>query len=71
MYEQQNMSGSLFKNHKREKDTHPNLTGTITIDGKAFYLSGWTKESAKGKWISLQAKPKDERPAEAPAWAGR
>jgi len=61
-YEQRDLSGSLFKNDKREKDTHPNLTGSIMIDGKEYWLSGWTKERANGeKWISLAAKPKEAR----------
>ena len=61
-YEQRDLSGSLFINDKREKDTHPNLTGTIMIDGKEYWLSGWTKEKSDGeKWISLAAKPKGPR----------
>lgn len=72
-YEQRDLSGSLFKNDRREKDTHPNLTGTIMIGGQEYWLSGWTKEKGDGeKWISLAAKPKEARtgngtPAAAPA----
>ncbi len=66
-YELNEGQGSLFKNDKREKDTHPNLQGSIMIDGRAYWLSGWTKEGAKGKWISLQAKPKEARPNQAPS----
>lgn len=60
-FEQKDMSGALFKNEKREKDTHPNLQGSIRIDGRDYWLSGWTKDGAKGKWISLSVKPKDAR----------
>ena len=60
-YEPKDMSGSLFKNQKREKDTHPNMTGSALIDGVEYWVSGWTKESEKaGKWISLSFKPKEE-----------
>jgi hypothetical protein len=60
-YEPKDMSGSLFKNQKREKDTHPNMTGSALIDGVEYWVSGWTKESEKaGKWISLSFKQKDE-----------
>jgi uncharacterized protein (DUF736 family) len=63
-YEQRDLSGSLFKNDKREKDTHPNLTGTVMIDGVEYWASGWTKERNNGdKWISLSFKPKDAAPA--------
>jgi hypothetical protein len=46
--------GALFKNNRKTKDTHPNLTGKIDIDGVEYWLSGWTKESRGGdKYISL------------------
>ena len=61
-YEQRDGSGSLFKNDKREKDTHPNLTGTVMVGGVEYWASGWTKERANGeKWISLSFKPKEAR----------
>jgi len=61
-YEIRDLSGSLFKNDKREKDTHPNLTGTVMIGGVEYWAAGWTKERANGeKWISLSFKPKDAR----------
>jgi hypothetical protein len=57
-YTQKDNSGSLFKNTRREKDTHPHLTGKVMIDGKMFYASAWTKERENGeKWISLSFKP--------------
>lgn len=55
--------GTLFKNEKKEKPEHPNLSGSIRINGRDYWLSGWTKEGAKGKWISLSAKPKEQRSA--------
>jgi hypothetical protein len=59
-YEQRDLSGSLFKNDKREKDSHPTLTGTVMIGGVEYWASGWTKERANGdKWISLSFKPKE------------
>lgn len=68
-YEQRDGSGSLFPNDKREKDTHPNLRGSITINGVAYWLDAWTKLKADGtKWLSLSAKPKE---ASAPAPAAK
>jgi hypothetical protein len=32
-YEQRELSGSLFRNDKSDKDTHPNLTGTGMLGG--------------------------------------
>lgn len=63
-YEQKDNSGTLFKNDKREKDTHPNMTGTALIDGVEYWISAWTKEGAKGRFQSLSFKRKDERVSE-------
>lgn len=60
-YTHKENSGSLFKNEKREKDTHPHMTGTALIDGKEYWVSAWTKEGAKGRWQSLAFKPKESR----------
>lgn len=60
-YEQKDGQGSLFKNDKDGVENRPDLKGSITIAGKQYWLSGWTKEGDKGKWLSLSAQPKDER----------
>lgn len=59
-YEQRDNSGTLFKNEKREKDTHPNATGKAMIGGVMYYVSAWTKDGAKGKFQSLSFKPVDQ-----------
>ncbi len=61
-YEAKELSGSLFKNDRREKDSQPNLQGPALIDGVEYWVSGWTKERDNGdKWISLAFKPKEAR----------
>jgi hypothetical protein len=62
-YEQRDMSGTLFKNDKREKDTHPNATGTCMVAGVEYYVSAWTKDGKKGKFQSLSFKRKDAQAA--------
>lgn len=63
-YEQRDMSGSLFRNDKREKDSHPNATGSALIDGVEYWVSSWTKTDKNGhKWQSLAFKRKDAKPA--------
>lgn len=60
-YEQRDMSGSLFRNDKRETDNHPNLKGSALIDGTEYWVSAWTKTSKTGeKWVSLSFQPKDK-----------
>lgn len=61
-FEQRDMQGSLFRNQKREKDTHPNATGSATIDGVQYWISAWTKDGKNGeKWQSLSFQRKDDK----------
>lgn len=73
-------SGILSRNDRREKDTHPEYTGQINVDGVDYWLNGWVKErkDGSGKFFSLSVRPKDaqrvpaprppaQRPAPAPA----
>lgn len=62
-YEQRDNSGSIFVNDRKEKDTHPDRTGTAMIDGVMYYVSGWIKQSAKGQFLSLAFKRKEEQTA--------
>lgn len=67
-YELREGSGSLFKNDKKEKESHPAYRGDIMIEGKAYWLSAWVKEGKNGKFFSLSAKKKDgEKSSPAPA----
>lgn len=58
-------SGVLFTNKKKEKETEPDYTGTIEIDGKDYWLSAWInvgKETSRipgEKFMSLKANIKE------------
>lgn len=65
-YEQRDNEGAIFKNEKREKDTHPHGTGKAMIGGVMYWVSSWTKEGAKGRFQSLAFKPMDANAAPKP-----
>lgn len=62
MAEQKNLTGALFKNDRKQSDTHPDYTGNCTIEGKEFWINAWLKEGPKGKYYSFSFKPKDAKP---------
>jgi hypothetical protein len=63
MSEQKNMSGVLFKNDRKEKDSHPDYTGSAMIHGQEFWMSAWIKEGRNGKFMSFSFRPKEARDA--------
>ena len=60
-YEQKDNSGTIFRNNRKEKETHPDHTGTALIDGREYWISAWVKDGKNGKFFSLAFKPKDEK----------
>jgi hypothetical protein len=64
-------SGILSRNERKEKDTHPDHTGQLNVEGVDYYVSAWIKErkDGTGKFFSLSIKRKDQQQA-APAPKG-
>ena len=61
-YEQKDGQGSLFRNKRKEKETHPDYNGSFKIGGVEYWLSGWMKEAKSGEqYMSLSVKPKETR----------
>jgi hypothetical protein len=42
----------IFKNNKKEKDTHPEYRGTVNVEGKEYEISLWVKDGKAGKFFS-------------------
>lgn len=62
-------TGIVSKNDRKEKDTHPDIRGSINVEGREFWLDGWRKErnDGSGSFYSLRVKPKDASAAASPA----
>ena len=59
-YEHREGSGSLFKNSRKQKNTHPDYQGECLINGQLYQIGGWIKEGKTGSWVSLSIQPKRE-----------
>lgn len=56
-----NLSGALFKNDKKETEKHPDYKGSCEINGTEYWVSSWLNESKNGrKYLSLKFSPKEE-----------
>lgn len=61
--------GALFVNERKDKDSHPDRTGTLNVEGVDYWISGWIKKSAAGKQfmsISITKKEQQTERAERP-----
>lgn len=58
-----NLTGVLFKNDRKEKDSHPDFKGSAEISGVEYWIAGWKKETKNGAALSLKFTEKDEQPA--------
>ena len=61
--EAHNNSGNMFKNDRKSKVEHPDITGSALIGGLEYYVSGWRKNGQKGDFYSLSFRPKDSSAA--------
>lgn len=59
--------GVLFVNNRKEKDTHPDRTGSLNVGGVEYFLDGWLKTPKEGgtQFLSLSVKRKDKQGAKA------
>ena len=57
--------GFIRKNDRKEKDTHPDYTGELNVNGEVFWLSAWLAEHENmgGKYFQISVKPKEFKEA--------
>lgn len=61
-FQQKENTGALFRNDRKEKESHPDYQGSLNVDGVDYWLSGWLNESKDGrKYFGLQVKPKEQQ----------
>ena len=66
MYEQQDNSGALFRNSKKQEgDKLPDYNGTIKINGVEKQIAGWVRQGAKGSFLSLKISEPYKKPLDA------
>jgi hypothetical protein len=62
-YTPKDNSGAIFRNDKKEKDTHPDGKGSAVIDGVEYWISSWNKTSASGTQFRSLSFQRKEQPA--------
>jgi hypothetical protein len=70
-FEHREGSGNLFKNSRKQKDTHPDYQGECLINGKLMQIAGWIKDGKAGSYLSLRIEPKREMRKPAAQDSGR
>ena len=54
-------SGALFKNDRKESDSHPDYKGQAMIDGSEYWVSAWINQSNTGvKYMALKYTMKEQ-----------
>ena len=67
MSEIKDNSGAIFKNDYKQKDTHPDYTGKIVVDGVAKDIALWYNPEREGKKAYFSVKISDHYVKPAPA----
>lgn len=55
--------GQIWKNDRKEKDTHPDYTGDANIDGVEYWISAWRRDpdaNPKAPALRFSFKSKEE-----------
>ena len=67
-YETKDMTGSAFRNKRKEMQTHADLTGEAKVFGRDVWVNVWKKKDKNGDtYISFSFREKQPRQERAPA----
>lgn len=61
--------GAMWNNANKQSDNHPDLSGSINIEGVEYWISGWKRRSdssPNAPVVSLSIRPKDQQSAPKP-----
>ena len=56
--------GQIWKNDRKEKDTHPDFTGSLNVEGVEYWVSAWKRKpdaNPKAPALSFSIKLKEQR----------
>ena len=57
-------SGALFKNDRKEQEKQPDYKGSLTVNGSEYWISAWLNESKSGqKYMGLKVNLKEQQQA--------
>lgn len=63
-FENKDLTGALFKNEYKQKDSQPDATGTCRINGVDYKIAAWNRTTKNGtKMVSLAFTEANEAPA--------
>ena len=55
-------SGALFKNDRKEQEKQPDYKGSLTVNGSEYWISAWLNESKSGqKYMGLKVNLKEQQ----------
>lgn len=58
-FERKEGNGALFKNSKKQSETHADWQGDILINGQLYWLNAWEKKTKENvPYFSVSVKPK-------------
>lgn len=60
--------GTIAKNTRKTEDNHPDIAGSVNVEGKEYWINGWQKKNSHdgSTFYSLIVKPKERQQQAAP-----